>query len=428
MNIALTTIGSTGDLQPFLALGTALKEAGHRVRVCSHALFAKRFTDAGLEYAAAGPDFAEADRLHIWDQLDAAGDNLLRQFDILGSVLFFRGAEQRFQDYLAAMEGFDLAVCHHGDLVGQEAALRRGLPWIGVYLCPGFIETPLNPPLHAPDLGRWGNPLLWKLGALASRRLQTRATELLRALGTGRHGMKMSQAISPLLNFVPVSPALARVPTDLPPHFAVTGYWFHHEPAYTPPPELAEFLARKPAPVVISFGSMGGANGEETADLLVEAARLAGQRVVIQKGFANVQTARGVSPDQVHFADFTPHGYLFAHASCVAHHGGAGTTAAATRAGKPSVVIPHLADQLYWAKCLGLAGAALPPRSRRKLTAETLASMIKRTLEQPTLRQRAEALGKILRAEDGVDRAVKAIHGLKLKAGAASQAQSRSLS
>ncbi len=416
MNIALTTIGSTGDLQPFLALGLGLKQAGHRVRVCSHGVFAKRFTGAGLEFAPAGPDFDEEDRLRIWSQLDVAGDNLLRQFDILGEALFFRGAEQRFTDCLAALEGFDLAICHHGDLVGQEAALRRGIPWMGVYLCPGFIETPLNPPLHAPDLGRWGNRLAWKFGELASRRTQARATEVLRALGTARPGLKVSQAASPLLNFVPVSPALAPVPADLPRNFDVTGYWVHREPGYAPAPELAAFLEREPAPVVISFGSMGGGNGGETAELLVEAGRLSGRRLVIQKGFGNVEAElRGDAASRVFFADFVPHDYLFARAACVVHHGGAGTTAAATRAGKPSIVIPHLADQIYWGKCLVKAGVALPSRSRRKLTPAVLAQMITRTVEHPVLSKRADALGKVLREEDGVGRAVAAIHGLKLK-------------
>ena len=399
-------------MQPFLALGVALLRAGHRVRVCAHGVFAHRFIEAGLEFAAVGPDFDETERVRIWNDLDAAGDDLLKQFRILSDELFFRGAPERFRDCLAALDGFDVAVCHHGDLMGQEAALRHGMPWAGVYLCPGFVETPRNPPLHSPDLGRWGNPILWKLGGLATRGIQSRAEKLLREIGTARPGLKVSQASSPFLNFLPVSPALAAVPPDLPANFAVTGYWFHQAREYVPPAEMTAFLERQPAPVVISFGSMGGSNGEETADVLVEAGRISGQRLVIQKGFGNVHTLRGVTADQVYFADFVPHEYLFPHASCVVHHGGAGTTAAATRAGKPSIIIPHLADQLYWAKCLGRSGAALPPRSRRKLTARGLADLITRTLEHPTLRGRAEALGRDLRSEDGLGKAVAAIERL----------------
>lgn len=406
MNIGLTTLGSTGDMQPFLALGVALRRAGHRVRVCAHGVFAERFTDVGLEFAPVGPDFDETERVRIWNDLDAAGDDLLKQFRILSDELFFRGAEERFRDCLEALAGFDLAVCHHGDLMGQEAALRHGMPWAGVYLCPGFVETPRNPPLHLPDLGRWGNPLLWKLGELATYRIQSRASKLLRTVGTARPGLKVGQASSPWLNFLPVSPALAMVPSDLPANFAVTGYWFHEAAGYVPPPGMVEFLGRDPAPVVVSFGSMGGSNGEETADLLVEAGRIAGQRLVVQKGFGNVHTSRGIPPGQVYFADFVPHEFLFPHARCIVHHGGAGTTAAATRAGKPSIVIPHLADQLYWAKCLGRAGIALPPRSRRKVTAHSLADLITRTLEHPTLGQKAEALGCSLRSENGLGRAV----------------------
>lgn len=408
MNIALTTIGSTGDLQPFLALALGLKQAGHRVRVCSHDLFAERFREAGIEYVAVGAPLDEARWRRTWQKLDAAGDHILRQVETLVDELFLLEAPRHFADCREAMRGFDVAICHHGDLLGQEAALRLGLPWAGVVLCPGTIPTPLNPPLHAPDLGRLGNRLQWAIGRLVMRKMQRRIAATLQGIGGSRPNLSVTESFSPTLNLLAASGSLARIAPDLPPSFVETGYWFLETPAFQPPPELAAFLEAGPAPVIVSFGSMGGEGGEATARLLVEAGRLSGERLVIQRGFGRIATG-DAPPDRVHFADFTPHDYLFPRASCVVHHGGAGTTAAASRAGKPSVVAPHLADQLYWAHTLRRAGLAVEPLPRSRLTAPRLAERIATVVRRADLHRRAEDVGKRLRAERGVEKAVNAI-------------------
>ncbi len=408
MNIALTTIGSTGDLQPFLALALGLQRTGHRVRVCSHDLFAGHFEKAGVDYASVGASLDEGRWRRTWTKLDAAGDNILRQVEVLVDELFLEEAPRHFRDCLEAMRGFDVAVCHHGDLLGQEAALRLGLPWAGVLLCPGAVPTPRNPPLHAPDLGPIGNRLQWMVGRLAMRKIQRRVSASLREIGGMRPDMSVSESFSPGLNLLAASATLARVPPDLPKSFVTTGYWFLQEPAYTPPAELAAFLAAGPPPVVISFGSMGGEGGEQTARLLVEAGQLCGQRLIIQRGFGRIATD-DAPPERVFFADFTPHDYLFPQASCVVHHGGAGTTAAAARAGRPSVVVPHLADQMYWAHTLRRAGIAPKPLRRTRLTAARLAERIRTVLATPEMHTRAKVIGERLREEDGIECAVKAI-------------------
>lgn len=420
MNIALTTIGSTGDLQPFLALALGLQRAGHRVRVCSHDLFAERFTRAGVEYAAVGAPLDEERWRRTWAKLDVAGDNILRQVEVLIDELFLQEAPRHFRECVEAMRGFDAVVCHHGDLLGQEAALRLGIPWAGVVLCPGAVPTPHNPPLHAPNLGTLGNRLQWAAGRWAMRNIQRRVTASLLEIGGQRPGMSVSESFSPTLNLVAASTALARVPPDFPSSFVTTGYWFLEEPAFTPPPELAAFLGAGPPPVVISFGSMGGEGGERTARMLVEAGRLSAHRLVIQRGFGRIATD-DAPPKQVHFADFTPHDYLFPRAACVVHHGGAGTTAAASRAGKPSVVVPHLADQLYWAHTLRRAGLAPKPLPRSRLTAPRLAKRIGEVLRSPSMHERSRVVGEKLRAENGVGCAVRAIeawmsrtHGVSL--------------
>ena len=114
-------------------------------------------------------------------------------------------------------------------------------------------------------------------------------------------------------------------------------------------------------------------------------------------------------PDSVYLLDSAPHSWLFPRMKMVVHHGGAGTTAAGLRAGVPSLLIPHFADQPFWGRRvheLGVGPKAIP---RNKLNADNLANAIQQAITDPTMRQKAHQLGKKIRAEDGVANAVKAI-------------------
>jgi sterol 3beta-glucosyltransferase len=103
-----------------------------------------------------------------------------------------------------------------------------------------------------------------------------------------------------------------------------------------------------------------------------------------------------------------PHDWLFPRTAAVVHHGGAGTTAAGLRAGRPTITVPFFGDQLFWGRRVEQVGAGPPPIALRELTPERLAGAIRAT-EDPAMRERAAALGERIRSEDGVGRAVEAI-------------------
>jgi UDP:flavonoid glycosyltransferase YjiC (YdhE family) len=114
-------------------------------------------------------------------------------------------------------------------------------------------------------------------------------------------------------------------------------------------------------------------------------------------------------PDELLALDSAPHDWLFPRMAAVVHHGGAGTTAAALRAGVPSIVVPFFADQPHWARTVHDLGVGPGPIPHRRLTADRLAEAIERALSDEDMRARAGALGQRIRAEDGVARAVEII-------------------
>jgi UDP:flavonoid glycosyltransferase YjiC (YdhE family) len=121
----------------------------------------------------------------------------------------------------------------------------------------------------------------------------------------------------------------------------VCGFFFREPPTYTPPSDLANFLARGPSPIYIGFGSIVIDDPERMTKTLVEAVRQTGVRAIISKGWSNLG---GVHDDNVFFLGDCPHEWLFGHVTAVIHHGGAGTTACGLLNGKPTTIVPFFGE------------------------------------------------------------------------------------
>jgi UDP:flavonoid glycosyltransferase YjiC (YdhE family) len=201
------------------------------------------------------------------------------------------------------------------------------------------------------------------------------------------------------------SPALLPKPPDWGDWLHVTGFWFlDGAEHWQPPGELARFLDAGPPPVYVGFGSMVEREAERLTRLAVDALQQSGRRGVLLSGWSGL--GGSALPETILRVDSVPHEWLFPRTAVVVHHGGAGTTAAALRAGVPSVSVPFFADQAFWGWCVHQSGAGAPPVPRQRLTVERLAGAIGRAT-QAEVRQRAADLGQRIRAEAGVAEACK---------------------
>ena len=176
---------------------------------------------------------------------------------------------------------------------------------------------------------------------------------------------------------------------------------------WQPPGELIDFLDAGPPPVHIGFGSMSSRNPAETARVVLEAVRLAGCRAIVSEGWGGMAFDR--LPDQVISVRDVPHEWLFPRVKAVVHHGGAGTTAAAIRAGKPSIICPFVADQPFWGDAVRKLGIGPEPISQRKLRPGNLARAIDQAVGDVRMQSRAITLGEEVSAEYGVARAVEIV-------------------
>jgi UDP:flavonoid glycosyltransferase YjiC (YdhE family) len=219
---------------------------------------------------------------------------------------------------------------------------------------------------------------------------------------------------SPHLQRFPVlygfSPSIINPPSDWQ-NTHVTGYWFLDEdPNWTPSKDLMDFLLEGAPPVFIGFGSMGNRNPEATADLVLQAIAIAGQRAILQSGWGGL--SKRDLPDTVFILDSIPHSFIFPYMAAVVHHGGAGTTSAALRAGVPSIVIPFFGDQPFWGNRIAELGCGTEPIPRKKLTAENLAEAIQMAVTDRSTCETAANLGEKIRAENGIAKAVAIVNQL----------------
>lgn len=206
------------------------------------------------------------------------------------------------------------------------------------------------------------------------------------------------------------SPSLIPKPQDWGQHIGISGFYFLSlAHGYTPPPNLAQFLASGPPPVYIGFGSIVVADPNALTQKIIRAVEIAGCRAVVSKGWGGIGGDSLQVPDNIFLLDNCPHDWLFPQCAAVVHHGGAGTTAAGIRCGKPTVVVPFFGDQAFWGNMLYRAGAGPEPLPQKQLTAEALAARIKIALT-PEAKQKATELGEQVRAENGVDEGVQSFH------------------
>ena len=424
MRIAIIALGSRGDVQPYIALGKGLKEAGHVVRLVTHQSFEGLVNSQGLEFWSVRGNVQDVVESQEMRELLEKGNFLAITSRTAKEAQ--RAALQWAQDGLAACQGMDLLLAGIGGLfIGLALAEKLGLPFVQAYYVP-FTPTAAFPgallPVSLPRFGGSFNRLshhltrqmMWQGFRSADQQARQQVLSLPAAPLLGPYRTDRLRRSPILYGF---SPAVIPKPADWDENTHVTGYWFLDPAAdWTPPPALTDFLQAGSPPVYIGFGSMSSRKPEETTDLVLQALAQAQQRAIILSGWDGLCKAN--LPDNVFVVDSISHAWLFPRVAAVVHHGGAGTTAAGLRAGVPSVVIPFFGDQPFWGQRVADLGVGPAPIPRKKLTAERLAQALQEAVSNQALRQRAVILGSKIQAEDGVARAVAVVQQIE-KRGAA---------
>lgn len=409
MRAVLTNFGSTGDVLPFIALAQELRRHGHQPLLAlspSHASLVERH---GLEFTPVGPDLRGVQEginraMVATPSVTGSSADLLALFGPLAEAL-----PRMFEELRAACRGAEVLISGRMQPAARMVHDLTQVPFVSIH-----VE-------HSGGTagGSGGSPAFQHAVRSVINPLRTR-------LGLSAFSNPLVEGNSPQLVLYATSRHVRQAPADWPPHFHLTGYLFPEEEAWSPEPALASFLAAGEPPAFITFGSMPWEDPERMAGVLLEAVERAGCRALLQPGQASL--ARRSLPPTVYVLGAAPHSWLFPRSACVVHHGGAGTTASAFRAGVPQVIVPHAYDQFLWADIAWQLGCAAPPLRLEQLTAERLAESLSTLRASPQVRQAAAALGEKIRAEQGAAQARQLIERLVARVGLSAEALAEPLS
>lgn len=396
MKCVVVTFGTEGDARPLAALSHALAEAGHDVSMLGDA------RTLGTAHALGVPASPlSGDIRALFAEWGSQGPRSTAKAMV---ALVNAQVATWMREVLAAAEGCGAIVTSGlASFVGLSVGERLKVPAIGAGMFPltpsREFPSPFLPPAWVPAWLNRGslvltNELLW----LSFRKALNRARGAVLGLPPQR-GLPTGHAM-----LYGISPTLLPPPGDWPANAILCGQWLPPlDRSYTPPAALADFLAAGPAPIYMGFGSMTGI--DMPAMLASMVAALDGRRAVFWPGWNGMGATR--LPDNVLCIDATPHAWLFPRMAAVLHHGGSGTTHSATRAGKPSIVMPFAGDQPFWADRLRRLGIAPRALSTTRPDAHALAAAFD-FVEQDSVRTRAAEVGKKLAQEDGLATAVAA--------------------
>lgn len=409
MRIFLSTMGTRGDIQPFIALGQGLQAAGHEIALCTAEGYRPFVEEHGVPYAFMDNEFLAMIQSQTGQAAIESKRGVLEIYRQIGPII-----RRSLEDEWRAVQAFqpDVMVYHPKMLGSYHIAEKLEIPsWLSLALP---FQTPTrafpNPMFTGVNLGGWFNHFSYRLMDLAGlmygglvNDFRVNTLELAPKSRLARSMVKTNGKPVPVL--YAYSQHLVPRPADFPSEVHVTGFWFLEQGSdWRPTPELLAFLEAGPPPVYVGFGSMSGSAGAERGRIVVEALQKVGQRGLLASGWGGMQT--GDLPESIFLIDAAPHDWLFPRVAAVVHHGGSGTTAAGLRAGKPTVICPFIADQPFWGQVVYEQGVGPQPIPQKQLTVEKLATAIQIAVTDRAMQQRATELGAQIRVEDGVACAV----------------------
>lgn len=417
MLVTCLTIGSRGDVQPYIALCKGLQAAGHRARIATHAEFGPWVRSHGIEFAEVAGDPAELMRVCVENGMF--------------TIPFFMEANSKFRSWLDgllltawdACQGSDLVIESPSAMCGIHIAEALEVPYFRAFTMP-WTRTRAYPHAFAVRNAKMGGAYnymtytlfdnvfwTWTEGQINRWRVNT-----LKLPPTNLDKLQQNK-VPFLYNF---SPSVVPPPLDFSDWVKVTGYWFLNEGTdYSPPEDLAAFIARARKDgqklVYIGFGSVTVADSRKLTEQIVAAVQKADVRCILSKGWSDRFAAPSDGnaapdpplPDCIHTIRAAPHDWLFAQMDAAVHHGGAGTTGASLRAGIPTLIKPFFGDQYFFATRVADLGVGIHLRSA---TAQHLGKALWTATHDTRMQAKARALGEAIRSQDGVATAIRAIY------------------
>ncbi|KAI0542502.1 hypothetical protein GGR58DRAFT_497053 [Xylaria digitata] len=415
LKITCLTIGSRGDVQPYIALCKGLIAEGHRPRIATHTEFRDWIEGHGIEFAPVAGDPGELLRVCIENGTF--------------TWAFLREANSHFRPWLdgllesayTACQGSDLLIESPSAMAGIHIAEALNIPYFRAFTMP-WTRTRAYPHAFIVPEHKMGGAynyvtyvmfdnVFWKATATQVNRWRNST------LGLPNTNLEKMQPnkVPFLYNF---SPAVVAPPLDYSDWIRVTGYWFLDEGLdWTPPDDLRDFIrkARRDGKklVYVGFGSIMVPDPAKMTKEVIDAVMKADVRCILSKGWsdrldkAHASIPEHALPPEIFQIKSAPHDWLFRQIDAAAHHGGSGTTGASLRAGIPTIIRPFFGDQFFFGGRVEDLGVGI---CLKKWGANSFAKALWEATHSDRMIVKARVLGETIRKEDGVNAAIQSIY------------------
>ncbi|KAG1139966.1 hypothetical protein G6F38_009457 [Rhizopus arrhizus] len=417
LHFTCITIGTRGDVQPYIALCKGLMKDGHRCRIATHDEFKDWIEEHNIEFRTVGGDPGELMRICVENNFFSV--NFVRE----GLRLFKGWIDELLEKTWKAVQGTDIIIESPSAMIGVHMAEALCVPYFRAFPMPMTRTRSFPHPFATPNhpKGRLYNDMTYVLfdyaiwRAIAARTNAFRTTQL-KIPPTSYDKLEVWK-IPYLYSF---SPSIVPSPLDWLDWIHCTGYWFLDNPqtGWKPDPKLKAFVEAKDIrPLVyIGFGSIIVSDPKEITRIIVEAVLLSNVRAIVSRGWSSrLQEGKNQEeddmltkyPDAIFSIHSVPHDWLFPQVRAVVHHGGAGTTAAGLRAGRPTIIKPFFADQFFWGERVEEMGIG---RCIKQMTVESLSAALRVVSTDEHMLKLAKKAGEKILSETGVETAIQCIY------------------
>ncbi len=410
-HVLIATVGSFGDLHPYLAIAIGLKQRGHQVTLASSTFYREKVESEGIRFVSIPPDISAIEHdAEIRRRCMATFDGTR----YVVQEIFLPPIEEAYRILLEEARSADVLLGSLFALGLPLAAAKLNKPYITTALQPAAILSAFDPPLipampflpmMSPGILRTVYKGLHQMnGFLLNKAYDLAAKEGLPSSAVP----KLFGHSSPYGNLILFSKHFMKEQPDFPQPATMCGFPFYDKldaSSTTLETELEAFLQAGDPPYVFTLGTSAVLDPGRFYTEAHKAVNHMGKRAVFLVGRDNYDRYLSLGNDRIYIARYAPHSQLMPRGAVTIHQGGIGTTAQALRAGKPMIVVPYSHDQPDNARrCVKLGVGLTIPRKRfnAKLLEEAL-------LAAPKSNELARSMGTLIQSEDAVARACEKI-------------------
>jgi UDP:flavonoid glycosyltransferase YjiC (YdhE family) len=412
--VVMATIGSLGDLHPYIALALEMKKRHIEPVIATTEIFRDRVESLDIQFHPIRPNMPRQGTPEYQKWIDGVIDpNHGAEF--LFKQILAPAVRDMYEDLSTAIQGADMLVTHPIVLAGPPLAQKTGIPWVSTVLAPASVWSAFDP--FVPPNAPWLHKVIKAGGPLAARLYMKLVKVLsdpwLTDIYQLRDELDLPETEHPLfegqyapdLNLALFSRVLMEPQADWPANTVTTGFPFFDKQSNQPPDiDLLRFLGRGSAPIVFTLGSAAVHLAGDFYRESVEAAKILKRRAVLLVGKdQNKPTER--LPEDIIAVNYAPFSELLPRAAVMVHQGGVGTTGQGLRAGIPMLVVPFAHDQPDNGSRVERLGVARTV-GRNSYKAERVASELKELLGNPAYSRNAREIGSRVRSERGAAHAV----------------------